>query len=328
MTARWLRYGLILGLGLAAALLALAPPAPAAELDAGGRSLLLVTIEARDIVSSGESLSVVVHVSDGFGHPVPHATVYIQTEFGTALHTVFTGADGRARFTYTAVSTRLEEDVVTITAYKAGFESSPSSVAELRVAVVPPTRKPVDPAPAVGVSVGAAALAAVSATEAGRLGLFNLVLFPLYSRLRREEVLDHFVRGQIYGYIQSHPGEHYNKMRDDLKITNGTLSHHLRTLEMQGFVKSKRDGIFRRFYPVEMEIPQEHGLRLSDLQIRLVDLLRDTAEGIPQSDLALLLGVSQQTISYNLRVLGREGIVRAVRSGRLKRYYVMTGLDA
>ncbi|MCK4455565.1 MAG: winged helix-turn-helix transcriptional regulator, partial [Thermoplasmata archaeon] len=42
-----------------------------------------------------------------------------------------------------------------------------------------------------------------------------------------------------------------------------------------------------------------------------------------QSDICKELGVSQQCVSYNLRNLSREGVLRFERDGRLKRYYMV-----
>jgi DNA-binding MarR family transcriptional regulator len=192
------------------------------------------------------------------------------------------------------------------------------------VVIAAPVQRPIltRPETAVSAGVGAAILAAIASTEFGKYGLSNLVLFPLYSRLKKEEVLDHFVRGQIYGYIMSHPGEHYNSLKDTLKVTNGTLAHHLRTLEMQGFIKADRDGVFKRFYPVEMSIPRNKGIRLSDLQHHILTMIRADA-GTTQQDIAGRLGVSQQTVSYNIRTLSREGLVRMEKEGRMKRYFPM-----
>ena len=173
---------------------------------------------------------------------------------------------------------------------------------------------------AVSVGLGALLAAVFLSTEFGRYGVFKVLVFPLYSRLKKEEVLDHFVRGQIYGYIVSHPGQHYNSMRQDLRVTNGTLAHHLRTLEMMGFIKSYRDGVFKRFYPVEVSIPQESGVKLSDLQMRMLDLVR-SGSGPTQMEIAERLSVTQQTVSYNLRTLSREGAVRMEKDGRNTRYY-------
>jgi DNA-binding transcriptional ArsR family regulator len=133
------------------------------------------------------------------------------------------------------------------------------------IMVVAPTPEPDEEAsPMVFIQIGAllaafASLAAAS-TESAGFSLFNIFAFPLYSRIKKEEVLDHFVRGQIYGFIVSNPGEHYNSIRERLKVTNGTLSYHLRTLEVQGFIKSRKESIYRRFYPVEMKFPRDKGV--------------------------------------------------------------------
>ena len=189
--------------------------------------------------------------------------------------------------------------------------------------VIPPPEPEEEANPLVIVQAGAliAAVAslAVASTESAGFSLFNIFAFPLYSRIKKEEVLDHFVRGQIYGYIVSNPGEHYNSIREKLKVTNGTLSYHLRTLEVQGFIKSRKESIYRRFYPVEMRFPRDKGVKLSDLQIAILELTR-MRPAPTQKEIADDLEISQQVASYNLRMLAMKGYVRVKKDGR-KRIY-------
>ncbi|MEK6852215.1 MAG: MarR family transcriptional regulator, partial [Candidatus Thermoplasmatota archaeon] len=237
-----------------------------------------------------------------------------------APSSAMTDANGLARFTFTAHVAEVREFTVH---FATDLSNAIQDRGEFLVVALPPAPRPILTRPeTVGAGVGLAALlaAVLASTEFGKYGLWSFLFFPLYTRLRREEVLDHFVRGQIYGYIMSHPGEHYNFLKEALKVTNGTLAHHLRTLEMQGFVKADRDGIYKRFYPVEMQIPRDKGIRLSDLQHHILTLVRDDG-GPTQQEIADRLEVSQQTISYNLRALGREGLVRMERVGRAKRYF-------
>ncbi|HEV8594995.1 MAG TPA: helix-turn-helix domain-containing protein, partial [Thermoplasmata archaeon] len=81
-----------------------------------------------------------------------------------------------------------------------------------------------------------------------------------------------------------------------------------------------RDGIYKRFYPVEMSIPRDKGIRLSDLQEHMLVLIQNDG-GPTQQDIADRLCVSQQTVSYNLRHLSREGLIRMEKLGRTKRYF-------
>jgi predicted transcriptional regulator len=161
----------------------------------------------------------------------------------------------------------------------------------------------------------------IGSTEVGRYALMNLFFLPLYSRFKKDEMLDHFVRGQIYGYIISHPGEHYNHIKSKLEVTNGTLSHHLRALEFQGYIKSQRDGTYKRFYPTDMKIPRTKGIKLSDLQLCIVDAIRQSP-GISQKEIATMEGISQQSVSYNLSVLERMGILNSYREGIRKSYFI------
>ncbi len=151
-----------------------------------------------------------------------------------------------------------------------------------------------------------------------------LLLIPLYSKIKREKVLDHFIRGQIYGYIMANPGEHYNSIKQALDITNGSLAHHLKTLERERFIKSKRFGLYRRFYPWTMRIPEDGYFRLNEIQKNILDLCRHQP-GITQKDLALSLNLTPPTINYHIAILAEHGHVSVIRRGRKTHVYMIKG---
>ncbi len=88
-------------------------------------------------------------------------------------------------------------------------------------------------------------------TEPGKYRILLLFL-PLYTRLNKDEILDQSTKENIHGYIIANPGEHYNVIRKRLNIRNGTLAYHLNVLKREKLIKSRRDGIYKRFYPAEM----------------------------------------------------------------------------
>ncbi len=293
-------------------------------MDAGmdGQTVLLVDIRSDfTVMEARTTIPMRVVVVDQHGVPVEGASVALTTAGATAKPAMgSTNADGVFRFLLTAddTSEAAQSAVNALVTYPGAADGA--DLFELTVASVGPQIQVLPPHEAVSVGLGAVITAAVLSTEIGRYGAFKALVFPLYSRLKKEEVLDHFVRGQIYGYIVSHPGQHYNLLRLDLQVTNGTLSHHLRTLEMMGFIKSSRDGVYKRFYPVEVSIPQSRGVKLSDLQMSILEMVRSGA-GPTQAEIAARLDVTQQTVSYNLRALGREGAIRMEKDGRNTRYY-------
>jgi len=271
-----------------------------------------------DIVNSGNAIPITVEVRDQYNVPVDGAlvTIYSYSNGDTYYREMVTDVNGKAS---TEFSTHVEEErsfELIITVLKQGHKQVETTF----VVTVFPVQE-VNINTDMSLALSAMMMATFLTTEAGKYGAFKMLIFPLYTRLKKDEVLDHFVRGQIYGHIIAHPGENYNSIRNELKVTNGTLSHHLRTLEVQGFIKSRRDGIHTRFYPIDMKIPQGKGIRVSDLQFEILELIKK-GEARTQVEIAKKLDVSQQCISYNLRLLNREGIIGIESVGRERKYYL------
>jgi predicted transcriptional regulator len=161
---------------------------------------------------------------------------------------------------------------------------------------------------------------------AGLIGgefLFTAILFGmvgLIARWRKEKVLDHFVRGQIFGAIQRDPGITYSDIRKLLQVANGELAYHLHTLEREGFVKSVRDGKYRRYYAIEAKVPKLTGIRVSTVQSRILDYIK-AHQGCSQSDVARAQGMNLRTVNYNVQQLRRAGLVSIkVEGGRSHLY--------
>ncbi len=116
-------------------------------------------------------------------------------------------------------------------------------------------------------------------------------------------MLDQFVRGQIYGFIKTNPGVHYNQILRKVGVKNGTLSYHLGVLEKTELIQSRREGLkYRVFYPTGMNFPKAERFRLTELQIQIIGSIR-SQPGLTQKEIARLLGQKPQTINYNIKVL-------------------------
>ncbi|RLF51191.1 MAG: hypothetical protein DRN24_05340, partial [Thermoplasmata archaeon] len=166
-------------------------------------------------------------------------------------------------------------------------------------------------------------------TETGRYKflVFLSVFIPLYARLQKEDVLDQFVRGQIYGCIKMHPGIHYNQIRRDLNIKNGTLSYHLRVLEKTELIKSRREGLrYRAFYPTSMKFPEKERYRLTELQTNILEIIKKH-DGISQKEIANILKKKPQVINYNIKVLKQAGLIISKKISRKTLCYSNNTVD-
>ena len=193
---------------------------------------------------------------------------------------------------------------------------------DLAVVAAPPPPAPGAWYFALGAGIAVALLGVGSAVSENLKWALLMVFIPLYSKIKREQVLDHFVRGQIYGYVLANPGEHYNAIKVALNLTNGSLAHHLKTLEREQFLKSKRFGLYRRFYPMHMRIPEDGFFAPNEIQKTIIDLI-GAQPGITQKEIAQRLGLTPPTVNYHVGILAEHKQIRVDRAGRKTHCFVM-----
>jgi len=161
--------------------------------------------------------------------------------------------------------------------------------------------------------------AVLASTEVGRWGLLTLFL-PLYTKLRKDRILDQRTRGLIQGYIMANPGCNYTLLRDNLDLADGTLTYHLQVLEREGFVYSIREGLFRCFYPTGLPPPRRGKLHLSDTQADIIRICK-RIPGITVGEIATAMNRRPNVISYHLKLLSEGGLVTLEEDGRHVRVY-------
>jgi predicted transcriptional regulator len=180
---------------------------------------------------------------------------------------------------------------------------------------IPPAVVQVSVAAVITVSI----LGLVGGTEVGRYAFLTVIFLPLYTKIKKDRVLDHYLRGKIHGYIIANPGEHYNAIKDQLDVTNGALSYHLRVLEREGYVRSRMDGIYKRFYPADMKLPHtQHNI--SSFQEVILTIVKNN-QGLSQKDIAKRIGASSQVINYHIKIMEEGNLIKVDRTRRKSRVY-------
>jgi len=170
-----------------------------------------------------------------------------------------------------------------------------------------------------GASITIGALAIILMTEVGRAALLGLVLVPLYTKIKREKVMDHFVRGRIYEFVCQNPGVNYSAIKEQFKLTNGTVTYHLSMLERQEFIRAKQDGIYKRYFANNGGTPASDVEPMS-LQLTIAKAIRERP-GMTQKEIAKRVGSSKQLVSYHIRRMRKEGQLETRRHGRSVRVF-------
>lgn len=142
---------------------------------------------------------------------------------------------------------------------------------------------------------------------------FILFFLPLYTRLHKEELLDHELRGILRGYILADPGIHYNELVRQVRMANGTVAYHLSTLEREGIIKSRRDGVLKRFYPAEMRL-SSLPVRLTGVQLLILKAVQKQ-EGQNQRAIAESLDIPYLTVHRHINKMVRQKVLRLEKAG-------------
>jgi predicted transcriptional regulator len=170
-----------------------------------------------------------------------------------------------------------------------------------------------------GVTITVGAIILILMTEVGRVALLGLILVPLYTKIKREKVMDHFVRGRIYEYVCQNPGVNYSAIKNQFKLTNGTVTYHLSMLERQEFIRAKQDGIYKRYF-ANNGGPSASEVEPMSLQLTIAKAIREHP-GMTQKEIAKHLGSSKQLVSYHIRRMKKDGQLETSRDGRSVRVF-------
>ena len=165
------------------------------------------------------------------------------------------------------------------------------------------------------------AFAAATFYEPWKFRLFVLFI-PLYSRINKEDLDKSIRRGELIGYIRRNPGAAFTIVRKDMMMGNGQLAEHIQKLESGNFIKSRKIGAKKCFFPKDFDlskIPPETG---HPIQKQIVDLLIDNP-GLNQKELASVLGLPRKTVGYHLNSLVLNRRVRIEKRGRERRYFLI-----
>jgi predicted transcriptional regulator len=155
--------------------------------------------------------------------------------------------------------------------------------------------------------------------EVMKYGLLTLFL-PLYSRIRKRDVLDQPTRFKIYGYIIGNPGAYFGLIKDELELGSGQLAYHLQQLTEGHFLYATEDGVKKRFYPADTPKPKSNMPNFSAIQEKILGLIKNNS-GIGQKKIASAMGISRQVASYHLTKMVRKGLIDKEMVGRESKYY-------
>ncbi len=145
------------------------------------------------------------------------------------------------------------------------------------------------------------------------------ILSPLYSRLGRDELLEHDVRRAIFDHVRENPGVHVSALADAVDVGWGTAVYHLERLESARLLTTERRGnhkcIFENGGAVTEEAREAIPLLKSERAREVLAYLTDNPAA-SQKELGETLDMSPALVSWHVGRLADAGLVTKERRGR------------
>jgi predicted transcriptional regulator len=141
-------------------------------------------------------------------------------------------------------------------------------------------------------------------------------LIPLYFKTPQNLFLNE-TRANIFDVISNNPGVTFGAITRELNLAFGECQYHIRVLEREGYIKSKRTGKYTRYYLIGQKVSG-----FSKIQEEILFKIKEK-EGLSQSEIAAELGISRQVVNYNIRFLVRDNKVLEVRENSKCSYFIL-----
>jgi DNA-binding transcriptional ArsR family regulator len=183
-------------------------------------------------------------------------------------------------------------------------------------------------------SLGAgAACAAGSGSKLAGTDLRRLLPFasPLFTRFEKDTVLGHPKREALYALILQDPGVSLQSLCDATGLSRTAVTHHLRLMELQHLIVSKRMGRNRHYFENGGRFGRDqkdaYAVLHNDRSREVADYVRRNPGSI-QKAICAAIGVRASVAHWHLRRLLEAQLIESVRNGRTVSYYPGAGLKA
>ena len=172
-----------------------------------------------------------------------------------------------------------------------------------------------------------------AAAAAAKADLRRLLPFasPLFTRFERDTVLGHPRREALYALILQEPGISLQSLGDATGLSRTAVIHHLRLMEQQHLVVSRRVGRSRHYFENGGRYGHDQKEAYAILQNGRSKAVAEFIKGHPgamQKMLCEALGIQPSIAHWHVRRLEEAHIVETVRQGRTVAYFPGPGLVA
>jgi len=138
---------------------------------------------------------------------------------------------------------------------------------------------------------------------------------------KEKEVLELETRRRLYDVVRSFAGCHFREIERGGGLSSGTTKYHLAYLARHGLIQEERTGNNVRYFPREVGTDQKKVLGvLRSRPLRGIVLFIITHANCSPEQITHGVHIAPSTLSWHLRTLTQQGIVKVAVHGKRHRY--------
>ena len=146
------------------------------------------------------------------------------------------------------------------------------------------------------------------------------------SKLVKEDVLNNDNRRKIFNFICKNPGVYFNRIAEELDLSNYILAWHIKMLLKFNYIRSKVIEKHEVFFNADFQVDSEKEQVLffiSKQKVRkIIDYLNYNPEGCSKTRISKELGMHSTTIDRYMNKLEKYGILQKKRLSNKTLYFI------
>lgn len=154
--------------------------------------------------------------------------------------------------------------------------------------------------------------------------IFSAPLIIGTSFRENSRLLNQSTRMEIYSFVKGNPGIHFRGICDKLGLSIGVVQYHLSLLTSAGLLSVCNDGRCKRYF--ESKAFEEADMKTISLlrhqTPRRILTAMSQGSSILHKDLACMLGMSSQALTWQINRLKKTGFLEAVKEGMSVKYFL------
>ncbi len=152
---------------------------------------------------------------------------------------------------------------------------------------------------------------------------------PEFLEEREKKILEVDSRKKIYSVVKEFAGSHFREIERKSGLSTGSVKHHLDYLEKNGLVAHEKEGNNLRYFPREFHSGNKKVMGLLRQEsMRKIMLFLLTHNQPNHEEIVDYVGLSPSTVSWHLKKLEEEQVIKSTKAGRKTFYALLTEKSA